>query len=192
MLSCSKEEILKGTLHSIKLLANSSFSLQDTRPPPPLFFSRCIVKKPVEHFANINQHEKIFTFFFSGEKVSNQRKNTIFAKFCILIDLYDTVIQFNLIYRIVEANKGFFFSSEKFPTLSHLISTNLTVHDISNPRNFSVSRNSNLNFHCDDDDAPKIHLESIFSSSLNQRRNSVDAWRVEETNFKVAQEYKIN
>lgn len=192
MLSCSKEEILKGTLHSIKLLANSSFSLQDTRPPPPLFFSRCIVKKPVEHFANINQHEKIFTFFFSGEKVSNQRKNTIFAKFCILIDLYDTVIQFNLIYRIVEANKGFFFSSEKFPTLSHLISTNLTVHDISNPRNFSVSRNSNLNFHCDDDDAPKIHLESIFSSSLNQRRNSVDAWHVEETNFKVAQEYKIN
>lgn len=136
---------------------------------------------------------KYLLFFFSGEKVSNQRKNTIFAKFCILIDLYDTVIQFNLIYRIVEANKGFFFSSEKFPTLSHLISTNLTVHDISNPRNFSVSRNSNLNFHCDDDDdAPKIHLESIFSSSLNQRRNSVDAWRVEETNFKVAQEYKIN
>lgn len=125
---------------------------------------------------------KYLLFFFSGEKVSNQRKNTIFAKFCILIDLYDTVIQFNLIYRIVEANKGFFFSSEKFPTLSHLISTNLTVHDISNPRNFSVSRNSNLNFHCDDDDdAPKIHRVYLllFPESTSQFRGRLARGRNE-------------
>lgn len=183
MLSCSKEEILKGTLHSIKLLANSSFSLQDTRPPPPLFFSRCIVKKPVEHFANINQHEKIFTFFFFRRKSFKSKEKYHIRKILHFNRRvwYGYTIQFNLSYCRGE-QRFFFFSSEKFPTLSHLISTNLTVHDISNPRNFSVSRNSNLNFHCDDDDdAPKIHRVYLllFPESTSQFRGRLARGRNE-------------
>lgn len=91
---------------------------------------RCIVKKPVEHFANINQPwENIYLFL--GQKASNQTEGkmpSMFTKFYILIDVYHT-IQFNLPspYTMCRAEQRIQW---KIPYFVSFDPGNLTIHDI--------------------------------------------------------------